>query len=56
MATLYSLLFFSCIIPFFLLLMHAWFKEEKPSPGLFLLLLPALLFLVMVVKEMIRLW
>jgi len=56
MATLYFLLFLAFFIPFFLLLMGAWFKDERPSPGLFLLLLPALLFLIVTIREVMLIW
>ena len=56
MALLYFCLFLACIMAFLLLLMLAWFKEERPSPALFLLLLPALLFLIVAIKEIILLW
>jgi len=50
MVLLYWCLFLLFFIPFLLLLLYAWFKEEKLSFGLFLLLLPALLFLIMAIK------
>ncbi len=56
MITLYFLLFLACILPFFLLLMSAWFNDRRPSPALFLLLLPAILFLIVTIREIMLIW
>jgi len=53
MAALYFLLFLTFSIVLFLLLMSAWFNDRRPSPGLLLLLIPAIIFLMATMREFV---